>query len=246
MERMPEGPSPWRRWTAAYLAALLLVPAGLEPAGADGIVPMAALKAPLPLLPAVRPAALLPPRPLARPLSPALRDPARTARYDALILEAARRRGLDPRLVKAVIAAESEFNPDARSFLGARGLMQLLPPTAEEMGVPAAELADPARNVEAGTAYLEHLFARAFKRHRLKGVAYRDAPVWITRRVIASYHAGPRYLHGGRRIWPAATIHYVAQVERYYRLPLTRLLVPSARFRDVPSPTRHLAGGLLY
>src|SRR5690242_3183602 len=50
------------------------------------------------------------------------RLPDRTRRYDGLIAAEARRRGLDARLVKAVIAAESGFDPDAVSPAGARGL----------------------------------------------------------------------------------------------------------------------------
>ncbi len=123
-----------------------------------------------------------------------LRAGPRTQGYDALIRAHARRWGLDPRLVKAVIAGESEFSRRATSRAGARGLMQVMPATAAEVGVAAEALYSPAANIRAGTAYLAGLFARAWKRYHLKGVDYRRAPAWVLQRVLAAYNAGPRFL----------------------------------------------------
>jgi hypothetical protein len=77
--------------------------------------------------------------------------------WGALIYEAARRHSLNPRVVAAVIGAESSGNPLAVSRVGARGLMQLMPATAERFGIPHQELFDPARNLEAGSRYLSWL-----------------------------------------------------------------------------------------
>jgi soluble lytic murein transglycosylase-like protein len=87
-------------------------------------------------------------------------DPAQTVPegpWGAMIYEAARRHALNPVVVAAVIRAESAGNPFAVSRVGARGLMQLMPATAERFGVRHQELFDPAQNLEAGSRYLSWL-----------------------------------------------------------------------------------------
>jgi hypothetical protein len=76
----------------------------------------------------------------------------------ALVAEAARRHGLDPALVLAVVSVESGFRPDAVSPKGARGLMQLMPATAASLGV--ADPLDPTANVDGGARHLRGLVAR--------------------------------------------------------------------------------------
>lgn len=131
-----------------------------------------------------------------------------TTRYDALIVRHSGRRRLNPRLVKAIIAAESQFTANALSPSGARGLMQLMPATAREMGTEPSSLSDPEANIRAGTDYLAFLFNAA----RRGGRRSRDLEV---RRVIAAYHDGPRALSG--RGWPAVTTRYVRTVLSCYR-----------------------------
>jgi soluble lytic murein transglycosylase len=85
--------------------------------------------------------------------------------YWDLINSAADRNQLDPLLVAALIRQESLFNPDARSVSDARGLMQLLPSTAERYASAAGvmpsplDLYDPNVSVQIGTTYLRQLFA---------------------------------------------------------------------------------------
>jgi len=137
-----------------------------------------------------------------------------TDRYDDLILKYARAYELEPRLLKAIIAAESEFAPGAVSPRGARGLMQVMPATAEELGVPRGRLHDPEFGIRAGAGYLALLFKAGFRRYGLKGVAFKDSPTWLKQRVIAAYNAGPRHLFHNR--WRRPTRSYVRKVFLFY------------------------------
>jgi soluble lytic murein transglycosylase-like protein len=118
-------------------------------------------------------------------------------RVMAALVRASRRNGLDPALVAAVILVESRFDPFAVSSVGARGLMQLMPPTAqwllekesEPVRIRPAQLFNPVLNIELGTSYLAHLMGRF------------DGD--LTRALIA-YNAGPsvaRALRRGSESW---------------------------------------------
>ena len=72
-----------------------------------------------------------------------------------LAAAAARRHGLDPELVMAVVSVESSFRPQAVSPKGAQGLMQLMPGTARSLGV--ADPLDPAQNLDGGARHLGQL-----------------------------------------------------------------------------------------
>lgn len=76
-------------------------------------------------------------------------------RYQPLIVEAAYRYKVEPAIIKAIIMAESSFNPKAVSKVGARGLMQLMPRTARSLGVE--DSFKPAHNIDAGVRYFKHL-----------------------------------------------------------------------------------------
>ena len=121
-------------------------------------------------------------------------------RYDDLIGETARDYRLPPALVKAVIAAESAFDPSAVSHRGAQGLMQLMPETAASLGV--ADPLEPESNVRGGAGYLRAMIDR-----------YGDLS-----RALAAYNAGPSAVdrYGGVPPYPE-TRDYVDRVLTYYR-----------------------------
>ncbi|MBZ5513912.1 MAG: transglycosylase SLT domain-containing protein [Acidobacteriia bacterium] len=77
------------------------------------------------------------------------------AEIDRLVRQAATRSQVDPKLVHAIIQAESEYNPNAVSNKGAMGLMQLIPATALRFGVENPF--DPQQNIQGGVSYLRHL-----------------------------------------------------------------------------------------
>ena len=127
------------------------------------------------------------------------RRPPRVSRYDRLISRLGESHEVSPALVKAVIAAESNFNPRAVSKKGAQGLMQLMPQTARELGVENAF--EPEQNVSGGTRYLRQMLTR-----------YGDVS-----RALAAYNAGPEAVDRYRGIPPyQETQAYVDRVLTYY------------------------------
>ena len=90
--------------------------------------------------------------------------------YDALIAKLAKAYEVDFHLVKAIIRAESGFNPYAISRKGARGLMQLMPETAQRMKV--SNIFDPRDNIEGGIRYLKYLFSLFHNDLKLSLAAY--------------------------------------------------------------------------
>jgi soluble lytic murein transglycosylase-like protein len=130
-------------------------------------------------------------------------------RYDAVIIRHARKRGLNPRLVKAIIATESQFEPKAVSICGARGLMQVMPATAKDLGIKRCDLSDPETNISVGTEYLAVLFKTARRR------GGRDASqARLVRKVIAAYHSGPGVMNAA--VWTEPTRNYVRSVLSCY------------------------------
>lgn len=118
--------------------------------------------------------------------------------YEGLIVEAARRFRLDPNLIRAVIRAESAFNPFAVSRAGALGLMQLMPEVAEELGV--TDPFDPRENIFGGSLYLRRLLDHHHGNIEL---------------AVASYNAGPTAVRRHRGIPPyPETRKYVKNVTR--------------------------------
>jgi soluble lytic murein transglycosylase-like protein len=172
-----------------------------------------------------------------------LAAPEFTDRFDEIILAQARRHNLDPRLLKAIIAAESEFETNARSPKGARGLMQMMPATAQEMGLSKDDLYDPRANIKAGAAYLHILHRTAWKRFDLDKPRYTETPEWVMQRIIASYNAGPRAM--GHTSWRPETRSYVRKVMLFYYSDVTKFRRPSMELAELPALPPGPAAALL-
>lgn len=100
-------------------------------------------------------------------------------KYAARINHAASQFGVDPALVRAVIHAESAFRPGVKSHKGAVGLMQLMPATAEELGV--VDSYNPDENITGGVKYLAYLLEVFNGDTRLATAAYNAGPGAVRR-----------------------------------------------------------------
>jgi soluble lytic murein transglycosylase-like protein len=140
-------------------------------------------------------------RPKAPVFLPADTSPERYTRYDSFIREAATLYQIPEALVRAVIRVESDFDPRAVSPANARGLMQMIPETAERMMV--SDIFDPRQNIFGGVRYLRVL-ANTF-----------NGDLSLT---VAAYNAGEGAVmrHGGIPPYPE-TQDYVVKVVGYYR-----------------------------
>jgi len=109
--------------------------------------------------------------------------------YDDLIKPVAARYRFDWRLIVAQIYEESQFEPTVRSRAGARGLMQIVPRTAIELGIDPSTLSDPSVGIEAGVRYLD--WTRSLFPDSLS-LADR---LWFA---LAAYNAGPGHVRDAR------------------------------------------------
>lgn len=121
--------------------------------------------------------------------------------YDSLISEYSKKYQVDFALIKAIIRAESGFNPLAVSRKGARGLMQLMPETALRMNV--SNIFNPKENIEGGVRHFKYLLSLFDNDLRLS---------------LAAYNAGENVVGELRSIPPyRETIDYVKRVLSYYQ-----------------------------
>lgn len=145
-----------------------------------------------------------------------------------VIARHSRQHQLHPALIRAVIKAESNFDPHAISRAGAIGLMQLMPQTAIRLDV--RDLYDPDDNVGGGAKYLRQLLDRF----------HGNLPL-----ALAAYNAGENVVDRYQALPPIdETRQYVRKVLRYYRTFLTRdgFITERPISRHVPAaPTRDLA-----
>ncbi len=121
-------------------------------------------------------------------------------KYDALIAEAAERYDVSFPLLKAIIKAESDFDPQAVSKKGAMGLMQIMPQNFKLLGLK--DPFDPTQNINAGARYFKQLYDRFNGKLALS---------------LAAYNAGPTAVDRYKTIPPyEETEEYVRRVLRFY------------------------------
>ena len=123
-------------------------------------------------------------------------------KYDDLISQASRQFGVDSRLVKAIIKAESDFNPRAVSKKGAMGLMQIMPENFQHLDIQ--DPFNPRENILGGTRYFKYLYDRF------------DGKLALS---LAAYNAGPTAVDNYNKTIPPyqETEQYVQRVLAYYR-----------------------------
>jgi hypothetical protein len=122
-------------------------------------------------------------------------------RFDHLISEFSGKYQVDFALIKAMIRAESGFNPNAVSRKGAKGLMQLMPATALRMNV--VDVYNPKQNIDGGVRYIKYLLSLFNNDIRLS---------------LAAYNAGENLVSELRTIPPyRETVDYIRKVQSYYQ-----------------------------
>ena len=125
-----------------------------------------------------------------------------TEKYDAVIRKAQKKYGVEFSLIKAVIKVESDFNPEAVSKKGAKGLMQIMPDNFKSLSVK--DPFNPLQNIMGGALYLQQLLKRYGNKLHL---------------VLAAYNAGPEAVDKYKKIPPfEETQNYVKKVMETYSL----------------------------
>ena len=160
----------------------------------------------------------------APPTSPATDAKLNPADLHEMLARASLDRNVDVDLLASVVKAESAGNPHALSRAGARGLMQLMPATANDLGV--ADSYKPDQNVRGGSTYLDQLLVR-----------YHDNLA----KALAAYNAGPAAVDKYNGIPPYhETQAYVARVIHEFN---RRVLAREAEAKATPSAPAHIKSG---
>lgn len=133
--------------------------------------------------------------------------------FHGIIVQVAGRYEVDPHLIRAIIFAESGYNPRAKSKKGARGLMQLMPSTAKSLGVE--DIYDPEENIDGGVRYFRSLLDRF------------DGDVQLA---LAAYNAGSRHVRNYDGVPPfRATQLYVKKVLKFHKLFKAEMVARTGR-----------------
>ena len=144
--------------------------------------------------------------------------------YDGLLARASVVCGWDWRLLAAQCYQESAFDPNAVSWAGARGLMQIMPSTAKQLGVPVASLFEPEVNINASVKYLGIL------KQQFSDI---KNPTERTKFVLAAYNGGSRHVrdamalakkhHQNPQSWQVVSYYVLHLSEpRFYKDPVVK------------------------
>jgi soluble lytic murein transglycosylase-like protein len=122
--------------------------------------------------------------------------------YHTFIIQTASHHQVDPALIKAIIMAESGYNTKAVSKKGAKGLMQLMPGTAQSLGVE--DIFNPHQNITGGVQYFKQMVNRFNGEVKL---------------ALAAYNAGSRNVRNYNGVPPFKATHsYIKKVFKYYQI----------------------------
>lgn len=144
--------------------------------------------------------------------------------YDDLFKTYSATAGCDWRLLASICYQESCFDPQAKSFAGASGLMQLMPATAESMGLPREEIFDPEKNIAASARYISHL------RANFSDIGNQEE---MMKFVLAAYNGGSGHIRDAMalakadgkdsRVWNNVAPYVLALMQpQVYRRPQVR------------------------
>jgi hypothetical protein len=144
------------------------------------------------------------------------------SKYNEIIIAAAKKFDVDAALISAVIKAESDYNPRELSHKGARGLMQLMPATAERFGVKNSF--DPEENIYAGTRYL-HWLLKTF-----------DGNADLA---VAAYNAGEGNIWKYNGVPPfRETVNYINRIAKHIRKAIDQNVIASVDVASAASVNR--------
>lgn len=133
---------------------------------------------------------------------------ASSANYDSLIDEASVKYGVPAKLIRAIIKAESNFNPNVVSKAGAMGLMQLMPATAK--GLNISDAFDPAENIDGGVRYIKYQLDKFLGDIDLALAAYNWGPNNVIKHNITDLNDPTQFAK-----LPRETQNYIRKIHTY-------------------------------